>query len=253
MSRRAVSRAKNKNGSYSIFFAVAFIALVLILLLISPVFNVAKVTITGNSVLSEEYIKEKMGINNSINFFTYNTGKAKKRLLESSPYCHYVEKITIKRIFPDKLQINIEERRLSGFVEYLGTNYLYIDDNGRVLEIASFFDKKLPVVVGLKFSEFTLGKKLKVENEGSFDIVVTLAQLFNKYEMQDDIIKVDVTKEDDIHLFINKIDVLFGDSIDADEKIRTIKVIMEKYKDIEVNAYLDIKNINTPPILRYAI
>jgi hypothetical protein len=126
--------------------------------------------------------------------------------------------------------------------------YLYLDENGRVLEVSTSLADRLPVVIGLKFSGFNVGEKLSVENTSAFDTMATLAQLFNKYELEADIIRVDVSKESDIHIFVRSLDVVFGDISDADKKLRTLVTIIDKMpEEGNVAGFLLLNNINGNP------
>lgn len=234
------------RNRFYLFLCICFLLVVCLLILFSPVFTVTTVEITGNNKLSVETVRNVTGLNKMPNIFAFSSYRAKKALKADQ----YVEKVDIVKEYPDHVKVSITERRLSGYVEYMG-RYLYIDENGRVLEVAYQFTQRLPVIVGLTFQEFNVGQILEVDNQSSFDTVVTLARLFNKYDMQTDIIRVDVSKVDNIHLYIYNIDVEFGDIKDADMKIRTLKEIMEKLPNAkEVKGFLDIKNIALPPRFR---
>ncbi len=211
--------------------------------------------IYGNKLLSEQYIKQTASTNNSTNIFAFNRGTAKKNLLKNN----YVDGIEIKKdYFAKKITLTIHERILSGYIEHSSGSFVYIDENGRVLEVNSYYTEKLPIVVGLKLSEITVGEVLNVSNTVCFGSLVVLARLFNKYGLESDVIKVDVSDENNIHLFINNINIEFGDIKDADQKIRTIIEIVKKLKeeifqslgDENIGGFLDIKDITKPARFR---
>lgn len=234
-----------KNKLY-LYIIIAGLILVCLIVMFSPVFSITSVDITGIEKLNKDYVMKTSGLDTMPNIFAFNSRKAIKLLKTNN----YVDQVKIKKSFPDKVTLTITERHLSGYVEYMGS-YLYIDENGRVLESVSHFTEKLPVIVGLEFSEFSIGSILNVDNQSSFDTVVTLAKLFDKYEMEAEVIRIDVSKDEDIHLYIYNIDVEFGDIRDADLKIRTIKEILSKMPNSDTaRGFLDIKNINVSPRFR---
>jgi cell division septal protein FtsQ len=220
----------------------------LLLFLRLPIFFISDVEITGNSRLTEEYILETMNIRSGETVYFWNAPAARGRLLENN----YVDRVDIDINYTSRrVTIKIRERILSGYIEYVDGIFLYIDERGRVLESATSFNERLPVVVGLEFTQFTVGEVLQVNNPLSFDLVVTLAQLLNRYHMSQDIVRIDVSKSDDIHLFIGNIDVEFGDISDAEEKIRTIQAIMDGYlNDLNKSGFLNIRDISKPPRFR---
>ena len=213
-----------------------------------PVFLISDIEITGNIRLTDEYVKQAMNIRDGESIFFWNAPMARRQLMEN----HYVDRLDIDIDYRSRhVTVKIRERILSGYVEHVDGIFLYIDERGRVLETATSFTERLPVVVGLEFSQFTIGEILKVDNPISFDLVVTLAQLFNKYQVSSDIIKIDVSNPDDIYLYIGKIVVEFGCISGAEEKIRMVMAIMEEYlNDIGESGFLNIRDINRPPRFR---
>ena len=218
-------------------------ALSLAAFFLSPAFEINDVTVTGNKKVPAGRIMSCCGLDGSANYFTFNAGEAVAAVVASNPY---VENVEITKIFPDKLEINVHERKLSGYVKYMNETYLYIDDNGKVLEVSGEILESLPVVAGLNFSRFSVGETLDVENPGSFSVLVSLSKLFAKYELDGFGIKtVDVSNPEDIHIFVNHIDVELGGIKDADEKIRTLKEILKNMPDAEnIRGTLNIRKIS---------
>ena len=213
-----------------------------------PMFFISDIDITGNTRLTDEYIKQVMNIHDKQTVFFWNAPMARGELLKNN----YIDRVGINIDYKSRrVTVRVRERILSGYVEYVEGIFLYIDEYGRVLESSTSFTERLPVVVGLEFKQFTIGEILKVDNPTSFDLVVTLAQLFNRYQMSSDIIKIDVSKPDDIHLYIGKIDVEFGSILGAEEKIRMVQAIMDEYLNNSAESgFLNIRDINRPPRFR---
>lgn len=234
-----------KKVFYNIcIFAVIFI-LAGISLMFMPFFNITNIEVTGNKALTEQDIITTVGLDNETNLMAFNPFSAKKSL-KSNPY---VNDVTFTKSFPRTLKINLDEHKVRGYVPYMG-NYLYINDNGLILDIQPTFTEQLPVVIGLDFSDFTLGKVLKVNNTETFTSVVELSKLFTKYEMLGDIIRVDVSEPDNIHLYVDKVDVIFGDFTDSNQKILTLNEILPKL-DTATPGILDISDINTNPTFEF--
>lgn len=224
-----------------VIMAAAFLFLSL------PCFFINDIEIEGNSRLTEDYIKTAMDIRDGETVIFWNAYAARSRLLENN----YVDRVDISIDYMSRrVSVKIRERVLSGYVEYVDGIYLYIDDHGRVLDSATWLAERLPVVTGLEFSGFTVGEILNVDNPASFELVVTLAQLFNKYQMGSEVIKADVSKVDDIHLYIGGVDVEFGGIEDADEKIRQVMEIMENHLADDTQGFLNVKDINKPAKFR---
>lgn len=236
-----------KKTSFNIFAVIITFVSIILLLLICPWFNIVSVEITGLENIEKQAVLKDLNLTgNDVNLFAFNTFKAKKILYSNQ----YVESVKIKKQIPNRLVINVTERKIKGYIPYMIGKYLYIDDEGRIIDIQSSYIKPLPVVVGLKFNDFTLGEVLEVENKEAFNIVVELAKLMNKYEILEYVIKVDVSKPDDIHLYVKNIDVLFGDFTDANWKISTLNEIINKFS-ADNKGFLDLSDSKKTPTFRY--
>ena len=195
-------------------FFVAFIGIVALALWLTfftlPVFNIKSIEISGNENLSKEQIESML-----------NTA------LKNIKSNNYVEEVSIHRKLPSTITVNIKEYKLRAYVPYMGS-YLYINDYGRILDTQKTFKKQLPVVEGLKFNQFTLGEVLQVDNPSAFDTVVQLSKLFEKDQLLNTIVQVDVSDENDIHFYVGKIDVEFGSFDDANKKLLTLNEVLKQ-------------------------
>ncbi len=216
--------------------------LLVIAALISPVFGIEEIQIVGNSQLSNEEIF-KLGEIDGVgrNIFTYPSSAVVSRLKSSN----YIKSAKISKRLPSTLLITIEERRVRSYVPYMGS-YLYIDIDGRVIDIQKETDASHPVVLGLKFDSFTLGEILSVTNGYSLDYVVQISKLIDAYDLNDVVVKLDVSNPDDIHLYIDKIDVVFGSIDDAHTKIATLNEILKQLDSSEAGT-LDISDTSNNP------
>ncbi|MCD7777158.1 MAG: FtsQ-type POTRA domain-containing protein [Clostridiales bacterium] len=220
----------------SVFLVLAAAALV------SPVFEIQEIQVVGNSQLSNDEIFEIGEINGvGENIFMFNSGSVKSKLKANN----YIKSVRVTKKLPSTIVINIEERRVRGYVPYMGS-YLYIDIDGRVIDVRDDMTVQHPVVLGLKFEGFTLGEVLTVTNGYSLSYVVQISKLIDAYDLSDITVKLDVSDPEDIHLFVNKIDVNFGNIDDAYTKIATLNEVL-KQLDPEETGTLDISDINNNP------
>jgi len=212
------------------------------LILLSPLFEVSDVIVLETSRISRKEILETVRLDQAANIFAFNSSKARRNLLQDI----YIDDVFIKKdYFNRDITIDVRERTLSGYVYFKNDTYLHIDQNGRVLDVTSIISERLPIVVGLDFSDFIVGNILSVDNPNSFNNVVTLAAIFDKYDMEADFIKIDVSKDDNISLYTDNLSVSLGDIRDADEKIRTLKVIMQDLQAKNLKGFLDIREVNS--------
>lgn len=239
-------RGRKRRGGFPIL-GVLYTALglfALILLLSSSLFDIKNIVITGNNVLSREEIIEMAGLGGGKNIFLVNTISITKSLEAS----HYVKSVEADIIYPSEVRLNIVERKVRSLVEF-GSIFLHVDEEGMVLGVSSTVKEPLPIVTGLKISDFSEGQFLSIDNPSSFESVVSLNKLFEKYEIGD-VLKVDISDADDIHIFINGLDISFGSISDANEKIRRIKYILDEIPKND-RGYLDASDVTKNPVFRY--
>ncbi len=192
-----------------------------------PFFNIAEIQIKGIDNLTEEQVLSMMTTQEGRNIFSFSESKCEKNISQNN----YVEAVRVSRKLPNKVIVDINEYTLRGYVPYMGS-YLFINEDGLILDIQKKITKQLPVVEGLKFDNFNVGEVIKVDNPSAFKTMVELSRLFDKYKLLTDIIRVDVTNVNDVHLYVNKVDVELGDMEDANRKIL---MLIEVLKQLDTN------------------
>lgn len=232
----------NLNKKYVVLILIIIFFVLVFAVLISPMFRIKEIQVLGNSQLSNEEIFE-IGEIDSVgkNIFAFNSSSAKKKLLTS----HYIRSAKISKNLPSTIVITVEERPVRGYVPYMG-RYLYIDRDGRVIDVRDNMAAQHPVIMGLKFDSFVLGDILSVTNGYSLDYVVRISKLIDAYELNDITVRLDVSKPEDIHLYVNKIDVVCGTIDDIYTKIATLNEVL-KQLDPEEAGTLDISDVNSNP------
>ena len=213
--------------------------------LVSPVFTIKNIEITEMEKYTKDEICEMVNIKEGMNMFLFNRFSAMKTLKSNT----YIESAKISYKLPDTVAITIDERKVRGYVPYMGS-YLYIDEEGRVLEVSSEMNRALPVVYGLNFSSFTLGEKIEAENKEAFDIMVNIAYLMSKYELLDMVVKIDVSNPDKILAYVNKVEVNLGDMSNGDRKIRTMAEVIKNINENDRGS-LDLSDLSKPIIFKY--
>ncbi len=210
------------SGTIALFCLILLATI--ITLFFTPFFKISEIRVVGNEVLTQEQVKGLLTFKENDNVFLFNKLKNKKSILNN----HYVKSVNINRILPKTVEILIEEYKLRGYVPYSGS-YLYIDGEGRVLDVQKEISKSLPVVEGLKFTNVNVGEILKVENPSTFETMVHLSKLFEKYELLSNVMRVDITDVNNIHLYTGNIDINFGSFDDANRKLLMLIEVLKTF------------------------
>ena len=215
-----------------IVISVFAFVIVSFLVMASPLMNVQRIIVTGNERISFAEIVERAGLSGDVNIFAFRSALAKESLHANT----YIKHVDIVRDFRGRsLEINIVERSLSAYVRFRDNTYLFVDSEGMVLESRTSFTERHPVVEGLRFNEFTVGEYLEVENRDAFYSMLVISGLFELFDIAQDIIRIDLSREDEIHFYYGNINIQMGSRQNLDLKIRTMMEILptlEPYRHI---------------------
>ncbi|MBG0765723.1 MAG: FtsQ-type POTRA domain-containing protein [Tissierellales bacterium] len=125
-------KSKKKKPKKRRLFFLVFILLILLAFYIvfeTDFFYIKEVLVDNNKVLTDDYIKEKTDINKTHNIFLVEIENIKNNLEKET----YIKNAEVKRKLPDKIIINIEERKGIISYDYNSKRYL-LDFDGVVLK-----------------------------------------------------------------------------------------------------------------------
>ena len=146
--QKAKERAKRKRKA--IFRTTKWLMLFAIIIggiiyaILSPIFNIKQIKVSGNSKISVDEIISLSGFNLEQNMFTYKMSDVKSKIKENA----YIDTVKISRKIPDSIEISVTERQASYAVEYANA-YAYISSQGYILEISSQ-KPNMPILTGIK-------------------------------------------------------------------------------------------------------
>jgi len=218
------------NFKFRIAAAIGIVALAGVLFLVSPYFDISEVVVSGNNKVGQTEILANLNASGSSNLLFFNTSAARQRIMQNL----YIGDVTFEKVLPGRLYVTVHERRLTAYIEHMPGSFLYLDDFGRVLEVRSYFTEPLPVLIGIPFTRFRLGDVLEVADAVSFSTVVQYAQLLNQHELINRVSHMNVSDSSNIRITIGYKEFNVGDSLGADEKIRTIAAILQEMPNAEM-------------------
>lgn len=220
---------------------LVFIAMI-VFATVSPIFNITEVDVTGNKRLSKEQVVDLSRIEIDENIFKENLSDSKKSIKQSG----YIESVNIKRILPNKVEINIVERETT-FASKFGNGYIYLNNQGYILEINEKNDN-LPELVGLSTSGESVveGNRLNNADLKKLSVVLKIMSTANVKNISGLINRIDITDESNYKLYFDseqKIAYL-GDCSDLETRMLYLAAILEKEKGNPGEIFVNI-NLNT--------
>jgi cell division protein FtsQ len=213
--------------------AVMVALLIVTALLVSKFFVIETILITGNDYYTEDEIKEMILPSNFKNntllvWLRYKIGKTKD--------LPFIEKYQIQMVSPSKLEIIVYEKNIIGYVEYMGSN-MYFDRDGMIIESSTTVREDIPQVVGVYVSKLVLHEKMETNQNDLFTSVMTMGQLFQKYQLE--LSKIYYDKEGNISVVFGDIKVVLGDGSSLEGKVAELNDILPQLSGLKGTLYLN--------------
>lgn len=135
----------------------------------------------------------------------------------------FVEKMDVSVMDPHTIKIEVYEKALAGYVEYL-ERYMYFDKDGIVVESSLEKTVGVPMVTGLKFDHVIVYEPLPVEDEGIFASILSITQLVNKYNLSVD--RIYFGSDGSLTLYFDGVRAALGTGNNLDEKIMALQYML---------------------------
>lgn len=183
-------------------------------------YTVQNVQVDGNKHYSSEEIKAMIMTGYLGDNSLYLSFKYKNKDIEGIPFVDTMDVVVQSN---NSIRINVYEKALAGYVEYLG-RYMYFDNEGVVVEASKVATKGIPQVMGLDIDHVVLHKKLPVENNEIFQNILTITKLLNKYDVLCD--KMQFDSAFNVILGYENVKVNIGPLQNLDEKLMQLPQIL---------------------------
>lgn len=214
----------------------------------SPLFNIKQINIQGNNKITNEEIISLSQIKIDENTYKTNIHKAQHKILENP----YINDVKIKRKIPDKIVIIIEERKPTYMLEY-GSGYVYISNQGYILEISSQ-KLEVPIIQGTETiaEEFIPGNRLCINDLEKMSIVIKIMEVATNNDIANLITRIDIQNDQNYKLVFESEQKVanLGNGLDLSTKILNIKSILEKEKGVSGEIFVDMDLKTNNPIFR---
>ncbi len=218
---------------------------VIILFMLSPIFDIKQINVEGNSKLTSEEIISYSQIQLDINMFKMQKQESIEKI-QSNPY---VESASIARELPSTIKISIKERVPQYIIEIANGN-AYIDSKGYILEMSQ--EKlPLPIILGYQTSieniiDFQNTKKLSDEDCKRIEVINKVFESARNNGILTYITSINITNIDDVVLNLDAEQKIayFGDCSNANLRILYLKKMLEEENGRAGEAYIN-GNIHT--------
>lgn len=250
-------------------------------LLLTPIFSVETIIVTGNKTISTEEIILGSGIVRGSNIFSINLGAVKKKI----SYMSGIDTVQVKRSLPSTIRITVTEGNPIVYVENMG-DLVGLTADGKVVEIisAGSLPSSVPeppaeegeaadgepeepvtedapeppadnpaltgrtVVYGMGEMEYSVGKTIRFSDEKKSENLLKLMGEFLCDSMGRDFTQVDMSIYDNITLlYRGRLNVRLGSAEQLEYKLNCFKTIIGDYLEADTEGTLDLERLTYSP------
>lgn len=220
-------RVKKGKRVFSLCLFVLFI--IVSLMVLTPVFNIDKIEVKGNSKVATEDIIQTGRIFTGDNIWLFRKGRAEK-LISEIPY---IESVEISRSMPSKVKVTVKESKPYGYVQTGKKRFLLVDRRGKVLQQTTKPSKKLKEIKVSKVASSKPGEHFISDGTSAGRSYKLILSHLKKNGYEDGINKIQI-KSDDIRFRFNELLVIIGDTTQLDYKFAFLKTFLsERGDDVE--------------------
>lgn len=234
--RKKTMKKKISKKIIGFFSIIILFAIIIVLALTAPIFNITNITVSGNSQLSSNMIISLSGLRKGENIFKFNNN-VQQKIKENT----YIESVNIKRKLPGTVIISVEERTIKYQINLINS-YVYIDKNGYILE-NSAEKKDVPVIVGLSINENEMmnEKRLKTEDLEKLNDIIKIIDSAKAINVDNLITEINTEDKNNYVLYLEskgkKINI--GDTSNLTNKMLYVQKILENEEGKSGTAFID--------------
>lgn len=241
MSNPELRRRKGRPGAIAVVIWLA-IVVVAVMIIGNTVFAVQRISVEGNSTVSDDEVIRASGITYQMSLFSVDA----KAVREGINGNRYLEFVSLWRDFPDHVILRVTERSPRATLTWMGM-LIILDDDGVVLEQMSNIDILLnvPTVTGMQIDVARLGFPVVSAVPGQEEAMSAVLSELSWQNMTADISELNVASLDNLYLVtVDGLQAMLGNLERLEDKINLLKAfLLEERPNGPVRNYvLDISS-----------
>ena len=185
--------------------------------------RVRSVTVRNNTAVTETAILEKANVKINKHLFSVNLQKIENSVLQTSPY---IKSVSVTRVFPSEIRIEVEEYEPDFCIQVLGRYYLVSDTLLLLQEIPESEVAAHPSAllnlpeINTDEKKFGLGKKIAFKNQEDSTFVSNTLKIVRESFLSDSLTSLSLNEEANIIAVIgDRYTLRLGNKKDLDQKI----------------------------------
>ena len=201
--------------------AVLSVALIIVLLFVTPIFNIRNISVSGNNIVTLDQINACVGDVVGQNLFATWSSTIENRLKSIA----YIDEVTVsKALIPPTLYVNIKECETAAYFESNGKQVI-LNADLKVLDDSNTFPiNGIPLIRGIEPSDYTVGRRFELKDTEKQEALSVFLKTMSATDQLKDVLYVDLSEITDIRFnYKGMIDVSCGSMLELDKKLRMFK------------------------------
>ena len=227
--RRKERRIKKIKLVLKIIVLLGLVAGAIVFATCSPFFDIKEIQALNSNQISSETIISLSGLKTGQNIFQFWTSDVQKNIKTNA----YIESVKVKRKFPNKIEIEVQEREPKFSIPVLG-QYAYMSSQGYVLEIKAN-ELNLPIINGLKTPEESIspGNRINEEDLNSLETILKIMNSMKESNLDSKVTTIDISDKNDYIIYMQSENkkIHLGDGSNLSNKMLYVIAIIEEEKD----------------------
>lgn len=242
-NNKLILKAKRRRSIKRIAILIIILAVGGVVFAIkSTFFNVKKVAILGNPIMSGEDVKSRTENLIGQNIFFIN----KQNIINEAKKNPYVESVEIKKVYPKEIDIKVSEKQGIYCIDKDGQKYV-LDGGGILLEKTDNVEnRKLVNIIGVDIKNSELGNKT-IDNSRMLAFLDIFYQIIKSNPTNYNIDFIDVTDLMNIKIYIGKVEGKLGNDENIPDKMNKLLHIIENPNIGITEGYVDV-GFNGAPV-----
>jgi len=242
ITNRYILEARRKRIKKRLFITLIFLIVIgIVVINKTDVCIIDKVMLEGDNLITGKYVQEKAETLKGLNIIYID----KKSIIKDFKRNPYVEELTIKRVYPNKLKINVKEAKGLYYVNKDESYYIISSNMILLEEIDSIEDKKLIELRGIDIENLNLGDKVSKEKkiEKIAEDFYNMEQVIEENGEEFSITAVDVSNMSNLKAYIGNIEIFLGTYENVFKKMSDAVQI---YKNFDVTESINVSFTGSP-------
>lgn len=223
--QREIEQRKRKNRKILLIILLVIVISICLgaYLLTSPTFKIQEISVKGNEQLPKEKVEQLAEVKKGDNIFS-KVGEVLKVNLKQNGY---IEDAKINKIYPNKIEIEIKERKKRFQIKTESEKYIYIDEQGYILDCST---EKLEIttIIGMDITEISNKKRLDEKDLNKVENILQILDECKKIEIADKITQIQVKDDYILELENNGITINLGDVTNLKNRMYYVNAILKQ-------------------------